>query len=77
MLTLFEHFSVKKRAKVAKHYSSILVAFFPENLFNREHENKSNFSCKGKLCKLSRTFKMFNRQSKNLQEVTGRTSSPA
>ena len=34
MLALFEH------------YSSILVAFFPENFFFRELENKSNFSRK-------------------------------
>ena len=34
MLALFEH------------YSSILVVFFPENFFFREHENKSNFSGK-------------------------------
>ena len=43
MLALFEHFSVKQSVK---HYSSILVAFFPENLFFREHENNSNFSRK-------------------------------
>ena len=41
----FEHFSEAKA--LIKHYSSILVAFFPEkiNVF-RENKNKNNFSWK-------------------------------